>query len=323
MFTTHNVIFLKNIHATKTVLMSLLAIAASIIILYLIRQHKNLFISQKGRLFLDMGEHATKYVIPSMGGLSFIPLTIIFIVYYQKGIFITLCALLSGLIGGIDDWIKLKYGSGLQVKMKFMMQMIAACIPGIYYYVVYGKELAYIGMLGFKWHISFFIIGWIAWIIMSTTHAVNLTDGIDGLAITLSIITFLTINFFVPNPSSIFILTILTIFFLNNTYPAKIFMGDIGAFFLGGMLAGLFMSEKLELLLPFAGLAFVLTTLSVIGQYAWYKIFKRRLFLFAPYHHSLEKKGWSENIITITYSIIQIFGSLIAYILYVTYYIKT
>lgn len=296
------------------------------IVNYIIK-HKKYFISSKGRKFLDMGEHATKHATPTMGGIAFfIILPILCYKSSQKSIFIALCAALASIVGGIDDWLKLNRGNGLSVKLKFMAQIGAAFIPAYYYFFSFHQQHQYINF--FNYHIScgYFIIPWIVLVIMSTTHAINLTDGIDGLAILTTIITVLTliaITTTITHQNVLFFISFLEVcilFFLYNKYPAKIFMGDIGAFFLGGLISGLFLSEKIELLLPFAGISFVWSAISVILQYLIYKTQKRRLFLFAPYHHALEKKGHSETKICLLYCLLQIIGGFIAIVFFTLFF---
>lgn len=284
---------------------------------------KKYFISQKGRDFLDMGEHQGKHQTPSMGGIAFYVL--LPLIYYKiynestEGLFVVITASLSGLVGGIDDWFKLRRGIGLSVKMKFLLQMAAAFIPAVYYYSTFS-EFLYINIFGYHLHVGIFMVAWIMWIIMSTTHAVNLTDGIDGLAIS----QFLLIQYFFFNLSGLkfpFLFFLFCQFFFMNRYKAKIFMGDIGAFFLGGLLASFFIHQKIELLLPFAGIVFVGNTLSVIIQTWFYKKYKKRFFSFAPYHHALEKKGWSEKKICTVFSCVTLFGNVVALVLYVLFYL--
>jgi phospho-N-acetylmuramoyl-pentapeptide-transferase len=105
-----------------------------------------------------------------------------------------------------------------------------------------------------------------------------------------------------------------------NVYKARIFMGDVGAFFLGGLLSSIFILEKCEILLIFSGIVLVINTLMIILQYISFRIYKKRLFSFTPYHHALEKKGWSENQICILYSFISLIGSLLSLFFRKNYY---
>jgi phospho-N-acetylmuramoyl-pentapeptide-transferase len=283
---------------------------------------KKYFISQKGRDFLHMGEHQGKHETSSMGGLAFYVL--LPLVYYKiyngsaGGVFVVMAASFSGLVGGIDDWFKLRRGAGLSIKIKFLFQMIAAFVPALYYYYSF-PEFLYIKIGSYHLYVGIFMIAWIMWIIMSTTHAVNLTDGIDGLAISQFLIIEL-IFFTLVGLDLAFLFFLFYQFFIMNRYKAEIFMGDIGAFFLGGLLAGFFIHQKIELLLPFAGIVFVGNTISVIIQTWFYKKHKKRFFSFAPYHHALEKKGWSENKICIAFSLVTLLGNAVALGLYVLFY---
>lgn len=282
------------------------------------------FISAKGRDFLDMGNHSIKNLTPSMGGLAFFALLPIMYKMFCKlgsldSFFVILCAALSGIVGGIDDWLKLKDGKGLSVKIKFYLQMGAAFIPGIYYYIIFPGKY-FINFFGYQIYIGIFIIFWITWVIMSTTHAVNLTDGIDGLAISQVIIIYFFISNMNKFYNSYFVNSLIIFFFLNKN-KAKIFMGDIGAFFLGGFLAGTFLICKSELILPFCGIVFVCNTLTVIIQIVFLKIFKKRFFSFTPYHHALEKKGWSESKICIIFGILSFLINIIVYLFFSKFYV--
>ena len=157
---------------------------------------------------------------------------------------------------------------------------------------------------------------------MATTHAVNLIDGIDGLAIS----QILIIQWF--SPMSLFIndkiWNLFSLFwyyfFIFNRYKAKIFMGDVGAFFLGGYLASSFIAARCEVLLVISAIILVINTLMVIIQASYYKKYKLRFFSFTPYHHALEKRGWSENKICLFYGLITILSSLFGFFLYIKYF---
>jgi phospho-N-acetylmuramoyl-pentapeptide-transferase len=156
---------------------------------------------------------------------------------------------------------------------------------------------------------------------MATTHAVNLIDGIDGLAISqMWIMQMLSPLSLCLGKTNIFVSLVWYYFFIVNRYKAKIFMGDIGAFFLGGYLASSFIAARCELLLIITGIVLVINTLMVIQQTIYYKLYKLRFFSFTPYHHALEMKGWSENKICLVYGLITCIGSLLSMILYCRYF---
>lgn len=284
---------------------------------------KQYFISKKGREFLDMGEHQKKQTTPTMGGLAFyaiFPLLYYFYAGNSSFWFIAFTSGLSGLVGALDDWFKINHGTGLSVKVKFTLQMFCALICGVFFYCSFPEQ-TYINFFGFHFHCGIYYILWIMWVIMATTHAVNLIDGIDGLAISqvgiMQIFSPLTLfGGFKLGFSCMWY-----IFFTFNRYPAKIFMGDVGAFFLGGYLASAFIAARCEILLVIVGIILVLNTMSVIIQTIWYKLYRTRFFSFTPYHHALEKKGWSENKICMVYGIVTLTSSIISLVLYKKYYI--
>jgi phospho-N-acetylmuramoyl-pentapeptide-transferase len=292
--------------------------ALMIFIITLIIKYKKYFVSQKAREFLTMGEHQFKQMTPSMGGISFYAILPYLYYKYAGGCqfwFIAITTSLSGLIGGIDDWYKINRGFGLTVKIKFLLQMASSLLSGFFYYYFFPLDL-YINFFGLSIDLGIVYILWVALVIMSTTHAVNLIDGIDGLAI-FQLFT-ITVFFLVMTQSNIH--WFWYIFWLFNRNKAKIFMGDIGAFFLGGYLSSTFILKKCEILLLVAGIVLVINTVMIILQLLYYKIYNKRLFSFTPYHHALEKKGWSEDKICLVYSCFTMFGSLISYFLYKKYF---
>jgi phospho-N-acetylmuramoyl-pentapeptide-transferase len=293
--------------------------------------------------------HSAKVGTPTLGGIVFVLATIIsfgsvvFIkfqrhdVYSKEGIFVLTVFLLCSLIGFTDDWISLrkKRSLGLRGWVKILL-LITVCI----YFFVVGKF--YVGLdttisiplSTLKYDIGnyYYIIA--AIIIVSTTNAVNLTDGLDGLAagsssIVLAVFTF--IAFFewsiieTGYAIDIAILCGATIaasagFLWWNTSPAEIFMGDTGSFGLGGLIAAVALVLKQEILLFVIGGLFVIEALSVILQVIWFKLSKRRLFKMAPLHHHFELKGLPEIKVIIRFWIIcMLFSGLGFFIYYVKF----
>ncbi len=293
----------------------------SFVIINLMIRYKYYFLVPPSRAFLDMVNHQNKKTTPTMGGLVFY-LIIPVLYMIEKGSnqfwFIALTASLSGLIGAIDDWYKIRYEHGLKVKIKFLIQMIFALISGIFFYCLFPLEL-YINCFEYNINLGWGYIFWIMWVIMSTTHSVNLIDGIDGLAINQMLIiqTFSPCIFF---GNSIFLNLFWIVFRRFNSFPARIFMGDVGAFFLGGYIASYFITMRCELLLIPTCIVFVINSVMIMMQFLYYKINRKRLFSFTPYHHALERKGWSENKICAVYSIITFIGSICATYFYIKYF---
>ena len=163
------------------------------------------------------------------------------------------------------------------------------------------------------WTYIFFII----FLLVGTSNAVNLTDGLDGLASGVMIISLLPFAFIAlrnseNNISYIILMMVGSIlgFLVYNFYPAKIFMGDCGSLSIGFFLGGIALLLKKELLLLFTGFIFVIETLSVILQVFSFKLFKKRIFKIAPLHHHLEKSGFCERKIVLLFYILSLFMSL-------------
>lgn len=290
-----------------------LTLVGTFISLKTIIYYKKYFISPKAREFLDMGEHAKK-IIPSMGGLVFyfiLPISYFLLTNKYEFWFIVLGAGLSGLVGLFDDIHKIKTGKGIQLKLKFFLQALCAFVIGFYYWYFF-PSFAYIQFFSYQLPPGPFFIFWVAWVVMSTTHAVNLTDGIDGLAISQTLLILLLVPFSQFFSFSLTLekmaIFIFSLFAWQNKYPAKIIMGDVGAFFIGGFLASIFILKKSELLLISCGVVFVLNTMTCIIQILSFRFRGQKFFLFTPYHHALEIKKYSENQIVFIFSMITIFG---------------
>ena len=277
--------------------------------------------------------HASKTGTPTMGGIVFIFAAVFsfalvsIIKFYRyddwsmEGIFITSVFLLCGIIGFVDDYISLKKkrNLGLRGWVKITM-LFTVCL----YFILIGK---FVLQLDTHLSLPFTAINiqlgdWYyifpALIIISTTNAVNLTDGLDGLAagsaaIVLAIfclIAFLEWSVLEVSYSiDIAVICGATIaacagFLWWNTAPAEIFMGDTGSFGLGGLIAAVAVVLKQEILLIIIGGLFALETISVIIQVLWFKLKKRRVFKMAPLHHHFELLGWPEIKIIIRFWII-------------------
>ncbi|AXN02081.1 Phospho-N-acetylmuramoyl-pentapeptide- transferase [Candidatus Purcelliella pentastirinorum] len=281
--------------------------------------------------------HYLKDKTPTMGGIAIIIsifLSVLFWSYsynhYIKYIFIILFS--YGLIGLIDDCFKLinRNPNGISIKCKYFFQSIIAftlsCL--IYYHcknIIFSKFI----FNYFKYsdmRLDIFYIIFFYFVIIGTSNAVNLTDGLDGLVIIPIILVFfgfLLISYFCSDIyiSSYFNITYLCNaselvifcssvigsclgFLCFNFYPAKIFMGDVGSLALGGSLSVISILLHQEFLLFIMGGLFVLETLSVILQVFMFKFFGRKIFLMAPIHHHFELKGWFEPNIVICFWIV-------------------
>lgn len=295
---------------------------ASFLILYLIIS-KGFFSNNNSREFLNMGEHQNKKNISSMGGIIFLicPILTLFIFNFNdfsKLLFIT--TFFSGIIGLIDDIFKKIYKKGLSVNLKFYSQGFFALIGGIILYLKF-PYLSYLDLGIIKINMSYFYPFWAAFVIMGTSHAVNLTDGIDGLAgmqsliccFGITIMHIFNIISFESYFATIILLIMLLAFLFFNFYPAKIFMGDVGSLFLGAFFSTIYLYEKKELFLILSGIIFVIETISTILQIFWIKVFKRKLIPFSPLHHTFEILGFSENKIVFIFSLITVIGNFLVF----------
>lgn len=252
--------------------------------------------------------HFKKQGTPTMGGVA-IGIAVLSVFIYASTIteiknfyLFIIPFILYLLIGFLDDYLIVvkKNNKGLSVKSKLIFQIIGAAI---YYYFFRNYQMDHI-IYFFKWKID---LKWgygilILLMFVATSNAVNISDGIDGLASGLSIITLVAIGYLAYHfkNEAVFIFTIiicaaLLAFLCYNANPAKVFMGNTGSLLLGAIIANLMILLKLELYLIFVAFIFVLETLSVIIQVTYFKITKgKRIFLMSPIHHHFELKGFSE-----------------------------
>ena len=279
--------------------------------------------------------HMNKQGIPTMGGLMFIigiGVTIVILGWRRmmagsfEHLYVYLFALVFGAIGYIDDYQKVKHhqNTGLTAPQKFILQLAAA--------VAFLCLMRYEGLLTNDLYIPFvnvtLTVNWIvylvfaAFVIVGCVNSVNLTDGIDGLAssVTAAVMAFFmgaamiwkftTLGIF----SSALCGSLLGFYALYNRHPAKCFMGDTGSLFLGGAVAALAFAFDMPLVLIPVGIIYILETLSDIIQVGYFKATHgKRFFKMAPLHHHLERCGWSEvKIVTVFVSITAVF-CLLAY----------
>lgn len=269
--------------------------------------------------------HLVKEGTPTMGGI-FIVLGVAaaMLVFFGEisvyGWVALLGALAYCLIGFIDDLIIVlkKRNLGLRPKQKLVAQFIFAVLIAVWAYndPQIGSRL-YIPFADTYWDLGIFYIPFTIFVIMAVTNCVNLTDGLDGLAggVTLVNMGTYTILFFAMGAAYLWAKDLMIFsaamtggilgFLRYNSYPAKVFMGDTGAFFLGGGIAMIAIISRLQLLIPIMGLMYVLSGLSCVLQVASYKLRnKKRIFKMAPLHHHFELSGVHETKIVSTYMIV-------------------
>ncbi len=263
--------------------------------------------------------HMQKSGTPTMGGLTFLISTLIIslialIFVEDRGpiILLILVTLGFGLIGFVDDYIIVvkKNNQGLTSKQKFLFQILIAVL----FYTI-SKAL---GLLELNTTVNipftdaglplgiFYILFIIFWQV-GFSNAVNLTDGLDGLATGLSIIAFSCYGVLAmyQDALGISVFTMILVgslcgFLIYNKYKAKLFMGDTGSLALGGVIATVSIMLNQELTLLFIGMVFVIETLSVMIQVASFKLTGKRIFRMSPLHHHFELGGWSEwKIVTV------------------------
>jgi len=284
--------------------------------------------------------HFAKAGTPTMGG-ALILLTVLLTVLLwgnlrNKYVWIVLAVMLAfGAIGWLDDWIKIvrRDPNGLKSRWKFLLQSISALAVGLYLYLyadVTAATTLYVPLFksiavplagfGFVALVWFWIVGF--------SNAVNLTDGLDGLAIMPTVLTACGLGVFayaagnavfsaylqIPSVPGAGELTIICAaiagaglgFLWFNTYPAMVFMGDVGALALGAVLASIAVIVRQELILVIMGGVFVMETLSVMIQVLSFKLTGKRVFRMAPIHHHFELKGWPEPRVIVRFWIISV-----------------
>lgn len=278
--------------------------------------------------------HMAKQGTPTMGGIMFI--AGIFIAILVTGwqdcsqgrfgaLFVFLFALVFGVIGFLDDFMKVKYhkNEGLTAPQKFLLQLAAA--------IVFTVLLRYTGYLTPDLYIPFFNVSFqlpwavymvfAAFVIVATVNAVNLTDGVDGLAtgVTLPVaLFFLAVSLMWKiTDLSIFAAALvggLCAFLIYNFHPAKVFMGDTGSLFLGGTVCGLAFALDIPLIIVLVGIIYLLETLSDIIQVTYFKLTHgKRIFRMAPLHHHFEMGGWSEEKLFTVFTLVTLVCCVLAY----------
>lgn len=316
-----------------TVAISLLGVAFLLTVLMLPRLIKYLHVLKFGQAIREEGpqSHMHKKGTPTMGGISFIIAIVISLIvamfldssnikYYVLFIYTTIS---FSIIGYIDDMLIVvkKKNDGLAPRKKLMLQILFSVIFYILVTFIY-KEVNYIHIPVFDYNlnISYFYIIFLVFWQTGFSNAVNLTDGLDGLATSVTIITTSTFALLAYKennfPVLVFCLTIvgaLVGFLLFNRNPAKIFMGDTGSLALGGILAAISVILHKEVAFLFIGLVYILETLSVIIQVAYFKKTGKRIFKMSPLHHHFELSGYGEVKTVYIFVIIAVISSAIGY----------
>ncbi len=280
--------------------------------------------------------HMKKNGTPTMGGLAFliscltvsIPAVIAFFLHGEKEEALSLSILLfyalaNAAIGIFDDLQKLrkKQNAGLSALQKILLQSLAAFLFLLLRRIFLADTTAI--LFSFGWlEIGFLYYPLAAVMLIGCVNCANLTDGIDGLAAAVAFGAGLSLFYissaFIPHLTYLSaVLMGATIgFLIFNLHPARVFMGDTGSLLLGALVAGASFSFQNPLLLFSFGSVYILEGVSVVLQVLYYKCTKKRLFKMAPFHHHLEKSGWTENRICLTAIFFTLITSLAAYMLY-------
>ncbi len=272
--------------------------------------------------------HQSKSGTPTMGGVIFIlAVAVVSAIFVRdlKGLFVALFALSCGLIGFLDDYIKVvkKRNLGLSAMWKIILMLAVSSV-----FVIGGLELnlikttLWIPFTHIYLDLSYYISILLVFMMIGFINAVNLTDGVDGLA---GSVTFV-VSLFFTLASMVFLSEGMTMFsaglcgalcgfLIFNLHPAKVFMGDTGSLFLGGAVAALAILNDMPLILLIVGIIYLIEALSVMLQVTYFKLTKgKRIFKMTPIHHHFEMSGFSENKIVLWFSAITLLGCVIAFL---------
>lgn len=288
--------------------------------------------------------HLAKQGVPTMGGVLILAaITISSLLWTRLDnplVWLLLfVSLFFGLIGAIDDIrkIKKKSSDGLSARGKLLLQVFGASVVGLFVWLHpgYDGQLSVPFFKNIHPELSWFYVIFAIFVIVGASNAVNLTDGLDGLAAGPTVITASVYLIFSYLAGHVVLADYLQIpyvqgagelavfcgaivgaclgFLWFNAYPAQIFMGDVGSLALGGALGGVAIIIKQEILLAIVGGIFVMEVISVILQVGYFKMSHgKRIFLMAPFHHHFEKKGWHEPKVVVRFWIVSIVLGLIA-----------
>ncbi len=265
--------------------------------------------------------HNAKAGTPMMGGLMFIIATVAVMVINAFGmeeyssLYVLLMALSFGFIGFLDDFTKMKYkrNLGLTSLQKALLQM---AVSALFLFVLYKSGMStelYIPFVdvSLRLHPALYIF-FAMFVMVGCDNAVNLTDGVDGLcgSVTIPVMVFFTAAAVGLDRLDLALLPAalvggLIAYLFYNWHPAKVFMGDTGSLFLGGVICGLAFALEMPLILIFVGIIYIVETLSVILQVGYFKLTHgKRLFKMSPIHHHFEMCGWKEEKIVLTFTAI-------------------
>lgn len=274
--------------------------------------------------------HLAKAGTPSMGGLIFILTTIVMFLLIGRsrffnldGLFVVVSLLLYGLIGFIDDYLKIvkKVNEGLKAKQKLILQLLFGAFIGVWAIFHVGSEIMIPFTKGYMLDLKWLYVPFVVFFMTAISNGTNLTDGLDGLLTSVSILVvtfFAAVSYGLGNYTLALVCAILAGGLLGylrvNSYPASVFMGDTGSMAIGGFIGAVAIILQLELIIIIVGGIYLLETLSVIIQVTVFKKTGKRVFKMSPLHHHFECLGWHENKIVSTFSIITVLLCLIGFL---------
>lgn len=266
-------------------------------------------------------EHKQKGGTPTMGGIAFIAASVIISLCFFKGygrgeILCIVIGLSYMIVGLIDDFLKLRHKEnlGLHAWQKLLFQACIALFSGIYCYRA-GLTKLNIPFFSKRINLGFWIIPLVIFAFIATVNAVNLTDGLDGLASGVSVPFFAVLGTLIVLQTGFSNLSVISFclvggllaYLLFNSPPASVFMGDTGSLSLGGFAASIAVFSENTLFIPVLGICFVTSVVSVILQVVYFKATGgKRIFLMAPVHHHFQQKGFSETKISYAYFLISL-----------------
>lgn len=262
--------------------------------------------------------HLKKAGTPTMGGIiiliSIILTSLLFLKDNMDGIAVLFVTVGFGIIGFVDDFIKvvMKRSLGLRAYQKIIAQLIITVFFGYYLLNLanIGTKIIIPFSRGMEIDLGLWFIPFLIFAMLGTVNAVNLTDGLDGLAssVTVLIATFFTIVSWGENssilPIGAAVVGSLLGFLLFNSHPAKVFMGDTGSLALGGFVVSTAFILRMPLFIIIVGLIYLLEALSVMLQVGYFKMTRKRIFKMAPIHHHFELSGWTETKVVSVFCIV-------------------
>ena len=341
--TDFSVLYVFKFITFRTIYAAITALVLSFILgPWLIRTLSEMQIGQSIRR-VGPESHFKKEGTPTMGGtlilLSIVLPTLLWADLTNLYVWVTLLVTVGfGTVGFVDDYrkVKMKNSDGLSARAKMFWLLLITIGAGwaLYAYPPFETTLAFPFFKGLRPDLGWYYIPFVVLVIVGSGNAVNLTDGLDGLAIGPMIIasgTYLLFAYIAGNAKISSYLQISSVqgagelsiicgamvgaglgFLWFNTYPAQVFMGDVGSLSLGGALGTIAVITKQELVLVIVGGIFVVEALSVIFQVVSFRFWGKRIFRMAPIHHHFELKGWPEPKIIVRFWIISIILALVA-----------